>query len=57
MVLGTVVATAVSESIQPSPADAPWALVFAGLLLFVPLFALFGFLGGMARQRQVHNGG
>ena len=56
VLLGTVVAAAVSESIPPSPVDAPWAFMFAGLLLFVPLLALFGYLGGIATHRRIHNG-
>ena len=52
VVVGTVVSIGITEAIEPSEAGPAWDQVLSGLLLFVPISAIAGLLGGAAARTR-----
>jgi hypothetical protein len=56
VLLGTLVAGAFSELLNPSPIDSSLLFVFVALLIASPFYALLGFMGGALQRLRAGHG-
>ena len=54
--LGTVLSGALAALFVTAPTVAQWGAILLGLLLFAPVLALFGFLGGAFASARIKRG-
>ena len=56
ILVATLVSAAISEQFESSLAEMPLILVLGSIVVLVPIYALFGFLGGMVVLRSRASG-